>query len=44
MYYRLETVRIDIPRRDDAMSGVIRVSMNSLSNALATDDRAAMTA
>ena len=30
MYYRLGTVRFDIPRRDDGMSGVIRASMNSL--------------
>ena len=32
MYYRLGTVRFDIPRRDDGMSGVIRASMNSLNN------------
>ena len=42
MYYRLGTVHFDIPRRDDAMSGVIRASMNSLTNALVTDDTAAM--
>ncbi|HXT80151.1 MAG TPA: dienelactone hydrolase family protein [Acetobacteraceae bacterium] len=44
MYYRLGTVRFDIPRRDDAMSAVIRASMNSLTNALVTDDTAAMIA
>src|SRR4051812_33932048 len=44
MYYRLGTIRFDIPRRDDAMSGVIRAAMNSLSNALVTDDTAAMLA
>ncbi len=44
MYYRLGTVRFDIPRRDDAMSGVIRASMNSITNALVTDDTAAMIA
>jgi len=44
MYYRLGTVRFDIPRRDDAMSGVIRAAMNSLTNALVSDDAAAMIA
>jgi carboxymethylenebutenolidase len=44
MYYRLGTVRFDIPRRDDAMSAVIRASMNSVTNALVTDDTAAMIA
>ena len=44
MYYRLGTVRFDIPRRDDGMSGVIRASMNSINNALVTDDTAAMMA
>ncbi len=44
MYYRLGTVRFDTPRRDDAMSGVIRASMNSITNALVTDDTAAMLA
>ena len=34
MYYRLGTVRFDIPRRDDGMSGVIRASMNSIDNAI----------
>jgi carboxymethylenebutenolidase len=44
MYYRLGTVRFDIPRRDDAMSAVIRASMNSITNALVTDDTAAVIA
>ena len=44
MYYRLGTVRFDISRRDDAMSAVIRASMNSLTNALVTDDTSAMIA
>jgi len=38
MYYRLGTVRFDIPRRNDGMSGVIRASMLSLSNEMVTDD------
>jgi hypothetical protein len=42
MYYRLGTVHFDIPRRDDAMSAVIRASMNSLTNALVIDDTAAI--
>ena len=44
MYYRLGTVHFDIPRRDDAMSGVIRAAMNSITNALVTDDTAGMIA
>ncbi len=44
MYYRLGTLRFDIPRRDDAMSAVIRPSMNSLTNAMVTDDTSAMIA
>jgi carboxymethylenebutenolidase len=42
MYYRLGTILFDLNRRDDAMSGVVRASMNSLSNALVTDDTSAM--
>lgn len=42
MYYRLGAVLFDLPRRDDAMSAVIRASMNSLTNALVTDDTAAI--
>ena len=33
MYYRLGTVRLDMPRRDDGMSGVIRAAMKPISNA-----------
>src|SRR6202451_1505572 len=44
MYYRLGTVRFDIPRRDDGMSGVIRASMNSLTIPFINDDTAAMLA
>lgn len=44
MYYRLGTVRFDLPRRDDAMSAVIRAAMNHLTNALVVDDTAAMLA
>src|SRR3954466_6200132 len=42
MYYRLRTGGFGIPRRTDAMSAVIRASMNSLTNELVTDDTAAM--
>ena len=42
MYYRLGTVLFDLPRRTDAMSAVIRASMNSLTNELVVDDTAAM--
>ncbi|HEY6430741.1 MAG TPA: dienelactone hydrolase family protein [Acetobacteraceae bacterium] len=42
MYYRLGTVRFDIPRRNDAMSAVIRAAMNSLSIEQVNDDTAAM--
>ena len=44
MYYRLGTVRFDIPRRSDGMSGVIRASMNSLSNEQVTDDTSGLLA
>ena len=44
MYYRLGTCNFDIPRRDDAMSVVIRAAMNSLTNALVTEDTAAILA
>jgi carboxymethylenebutenolidase len=44
MYYRLGTVRLDLPRRDDGMSGVVRAAMNHLTNALVTEDTAAMLA
>jgi carboxymethylenebutenolidase len=42
MYYRLGTVHFDTPRRDDAMSAVIKASMNSVTNALVTDDTAGL--
>ena len=38
MYYRLGTLRFDIPRRNDAMSVLIRGAMNHLSNEMVTDD------
>ncbi len=44
MYYRLGTVRFDLPRRDDAMSAVIRASMNSLTIPYVNDDTAALLA
>jgi carboxymethylenebutenolidase len=42
LYYRLGTIRFDIPRRDDAMSAVIRGAMNSLSVASVMEDTAGM--
>ncbi len=44
MYYRLGTVRFDIPHRDDGMSAVIRAAMNHLTNARIVDDTAALLA
>ena len=44
MYYRLGTVRFDLPRRDDAMSAVIRAAMNHLTNALVAEDTGAILA
>jgi carboxymethylenebutenolidase len=44
LYYRLGTIRFDVPRRSDAMSVVIRGAMKSLSNAALTDDTAGMLA
>jgi carboxymethylenebutenolidase len=44
MYYRLGTVRFDLPRRDEGMSAVIRAAMNHLTNALVVDDTAALLA
>jgi carboxymethylenebutenolidase len=44
MYYRIGTVRFDIPRRNDAMSVVIRGAMSHLSNAMVTDDTAGLIA
>ena len=42
LYYRLGQLRFDIPRRNDAMSVVIRGAMASLTNAGVTDDTAGM--
>src|SRR5438067_3285974 len=42
LYYRLGTLRFDIPRRNDAMSVVIRGAMESLSNASIVEDTAGM--
>jgi carboxymethylenebutenolidase len=44
LYYRLGTLRFDIPRRNDAMSAVIRASMQSLSNGAIAEDTAGMIA
>ncbi len=38
LYYRLGTLRFDIPRRNDAMSAVIRAAMLSVTNANVVDD------
>jgi carboxymethylenebutenolidase len=38
MYYRYGTVRFDTPRRNDAMSNVIKAAYTSLSNADVSDD------
>lgn len=38
MYYRLGTVRFDIPRRTDAMSKVIFAAMDHLTNELVAED------
>ena len=44
LYYRLGTIRFDMPRRNDAMSVVIRGAMKSLTNAALMDDTAGMLA
>jgi carboxymethylenebutenolidase len=44
LYYRLGTIRFDIPRRNDAMSVVIRGAMSSLTNAGVMDDTGGMLA
>jgi carboxymethylenebutenolidase len=44
LYYRLGTLRLDVQRRDDAMSGVIRAAMLSLTNANVAEDTAGMIA
>lgn len=38
LYYRLGLLRFDIPRRNDAMSVVIRGAMNSLTNTMVAED------
>lgn len=42
MYYRNGLLRFDIPRRNDAMSTVIRAAMNTLTNTLVADDTGGM--
>jgi carboxymethylenebutenolidase len=42
LYYRLGHLRFDIPRRNDAMSVVIRGAMQSLTDAAVMDDTAGM--
>jgi carboxymethylenebutenolidase len=44
LYYRLGTIRFDIPRRNDAMSVVIRGAMQSLTNTSVFEDTAGMLA
>jgi carboxymethylenebutenolidase len=44
LYYRLGTLRFDIPRRNDAMSVVIRGAMKSLTNTAVMDDTGGMLA
>jgi len=44
LYYRLGTIRLDIPRRDEAMGAVFRAAMNSLSNAGVIEDTAGLLA
>src|SRR3954464_11852185 len=42
LYYRLGTLRFDSPRRNDAMSVVIRGAMKSLTNTALADDTGGM--
>lgn len=42
MYYRLGTIRFDIPRRTDAMSVAIRAAMNHITNEDVYDDTAGL--
>lgn len=44
MYYRYGTIRFDTPRRNDAMSAVIKGAWTNLTNAEVTDDTAGMLA
>jgi carboxymethylenebutenolidase len=42
MYYRMGHIRFDIARRNDAMSAIIRPTMNHLSNEMVMDDTAGL--
>src|SRR5438034_9061815 len=42
LYYRLGTIRFDIPRRNEAMSAVVRASMQSLNVTNVMDDTGGM--
>ncbi len=44
MYYRLGTIRFDLPRRDDGMSAVVFAAMDHLTNALVAEDTGGMLA
>lgn len=44
LYYRIGTLRFDIPRRNDAMSAVIKAAMQSLTNEAVMQDTAGMIA
>jgi carboxymethylenebutenolidase len=38
LFYRLGTIRLDVPRRDDHMANVFRAAMNSLTNQMVSLD------
>lgn len=44
LYYRIGTVRFDLPRRDERMSAVVGACMRSIDNERTTDDTAGMLA
>jgi carboxymethylenebutenolidase len=44
LYYRLGTIRFDTPRRNDAMSAVMRAAWTNVTNADVTDDTAGILA
>ncbi len=44
MYYRLGTIRFDLPRRDDGMTAVVFAAMDHQSNALVAEDTGGMLA
>ena len=44
MYYRIGTVRFDLPRRDDKMSAVVSACLRSLDNQQVIDDTAGLLA